>query len=49
VFLCQIPAPEVLAGLRRCAVCLQGVRGREAGGLILSSRRGCPLMAYWKD
>jgi hypothetical protein len=47
VILCQIPAPEALAGLGRIVVCGDGIPGREAEGLILSPRLGCPAMVYW--
>jgi hypothetical protein len=47
VFLCQIQAPEAFAGLGRIVVCGDGIPGREAGGLILSPRLGCPTMVYW--
>jgi small subunit ribosomal protein S12 len=49
VILCQIPAPEALAGSGRLGVCLDGIPGREAGALILWPHRGCPAMACWKD
>jgi len=49
VILCQIPAPEALAASMRFGGCLDAIPGGEAGGLILSPRRGCPAMAYWKD